>query len=195
MPNKAPASRELLIVWRIRGSGFGEQRSCDGSGGRGSGEALLFVITGDGAHAAPIDNLSLHGYLTWGRVEVAVWDLGITPRLEAFLRAQLGAHNAPISPVVKTIISLLSYRWRGAAHLPTHVLGHSIGEAAAAYAAMFNLIGASFGASLALHVARAARAIGVCPRRLVLADPPPAVPSELPLPKVLTRYARCDVCE
>ena len=48
----------------------------------------------------------------------------------------------------------------------------------------FDLIGASFGAVLALHVANGARAAGGCPRRLVLVDPPPAVPSELPVPKL-----------
>ena len=53
--------------------------------------------------------------------------------------------------------------------------------------AAFDLIGASFGAVLASHVAHAARANGACPRRLVLIDPPPAVPSELAPPKMLTR--------
>ena len=50
----------------------------------------------------------------------------------------------------------------------------------------FDLIGASFGGVLASHVAHVARANGGCPRRLVLIDPPPAVPSELPVPKMLT---------
>ena len=50
----------------------------------------------------------------------------------------------------------------------------------------FDLIGASFGAALALHVWHAAKAAGGCPRRLVLIDPPPLVPKEMPVPKMLT---------
>ena len=50
----------------------------------------------------------------------------------------------------------------------------------------FDLVGASFGAVLALHVWHAARAAGGFPRRLVFLDPPPAVPRELPVPKMLT---------
>ena len=56
--------------------------------------------------------------------------------------------------------------------------------------AAFDLIGASFGAILAAHVAHAARAIGGYPRRIVLIDPPPTVPQELPVPKMLTRWDR-----
>ena len=50
----------------------------------------------------------------------------------------------------------------------------------------FAVIGASFGAVLALHTALAARAAGATARRLVLVDPPPAVPKELPVPKMLS---------
>ena len=52
----------------------------------------------------------------------------------------------------------------------------------------FNMIGASFGAVLASHVVHTARAIGCHPCRVILVDPPPAVPRELPLPRMLTRY-------
>ena len=52
----------------------------------------------------------------------------------------------------------------------------------------FDLMGASFGAVLASHVACAFRAVGGCPRRLVLIDPPPAVSSKLLVPKMLTRH-------
>ena len=50
----------------------------------------------------------------------------------------------------------------------------------------FDLIGASFGAVLASHVAASTRAGGGFCRRLVLVDPPPAVPGRLPVPKMLT---------
>ena len=59
----------------------------------------------------------------------------------------------------------------------------------------FDLMGASFGAVLASHVACASRAVGGCPRRLALIDPPPAVSSKLPVPKMLTRCeARAQCC-
>ena len=45
----------------------------------------------------------------------------------------LGKHEAPRSPVVTTILNLLNAsRWRAAAHTPLFLLGHSIGEVAAA---------------------------------------------------------------
>ena len=48
----------------------------------------------------------------------------------------------------------------------------------------FNMIGASFGAVLASHVVHTARAIGCHPCRVVLVDPPSAVPRELSLPRL-----------
>ena len=50
----------------------------------------------------------------------------------------------------------------------------------------FDIIGASFGAILASHISCASRLAGGGPRRLILMDPPPAVPKELPLPKMIT---------
>ena len=49
-----------------------------------------------------------------------------------------------------------------------------------------DFIGASFGAVLASHVVRQVASAGGRPRRLVIVDPPPAVPGELPVPKMLT---------
>ena len=54
-------------------------------------------------------------------------------------------------------------------------------------AKQFDAIGASFGAALASQVACNAREAGACPRRLVLIDPPPAVPSKLRMPGMLSR--------
>ena len=50
----------------------------------------------------------------------------------------------------------------------------------------FDLMGASFGAILAFSVAQAAKVIGAKVRRVVLLDPPPAVPKELPIPKMVS---------
>ena len=67
------------------------------------------------------------------------------------------------------------------------MVGDGLGAIVAAFArSPFDLVGASFGAVLASHVTCAAKAIGSCPRRLVLIDPPPAVPNKLPVPKMLT---------
>ena len=49
----------------------------------------------------------------------------------------------------------------------------------------FDVLGASFGAVLASHFARAASAVGGFSRRAVLLDPPPAVPKDLPVPKMV----------
>ena len=85
---------------------------------------------------------------------------------------------------------------RGLAGLETSTLDHAgamsmLDEYATALVAWFasspfDLIGASFGAVLASHVLRAAHVTGGHPRRLILIDPPPAVSSELPVPKMLT---------
>jgi thioesterase domain-containing protein len=66
-----------------------------------------------------------------------------------------------------------------------------VGEYATALVASFatspfDLIGASFGALLASHVAHTTKAVGGYPRRVILIDPPPAVPKELPVPQMLT---------
>lgn len=65
-----------------------------------------------------------------------------------------------------------------------------IGEYAAALVVKFGLqqfdmLGASFGAVLSLHVANTTRKLGGCPRRLILIDPPPMMPKELHEPHML----------
>ena len=50
----------------------------------------------------------------------------------------------------------------------------------------FDLMGASFGAVLASHVSCASESAGSRPQRLILVDPPPAVPTALPVPKMVT---------
>ena len=75
--------------------------------------------------------------------------------------------------------------------LDEHGSAAMVGEYATALLACFgekpfDVIGASFGAALAFHVARAAGELGARPRRIVLVDPPPAVPRDLPVPQMLS---------
>ena len=91
---------------------------------------------------------------------------------------------------------VFAFRHRGLASGNTLALNHEgsmslAGEYAEGLVAMcasrpFDLLGSSFGAVLASHVRRAASAAGGCPRQLILLDPPPAVPKELPVPKMLS---------
>ena len=61
--------------------------------------------------------------------------------LEDFLSAESGNHQAPVSPMVTTLINILhADLWRHWGYAPTFALGHSIGEVAAAYTAgLFSL--------------------------------------------------------
>merc|ERR1712185_130246 len=103
--------------------------------GGGRASACMFLFTGEGAHAAETDVASLKATPSWSAVAAAVRE-HLGHELEAFLAHHLGKHAAPGSPMVTTILNMLNAdRWRAAGHTPTVVLGHSIGEVAAAYAA------------------------------------------------------------
>jgi acyl transferase domain-containing protein len=78
---------------------------------------------------------SLKASPSWSAVAAAV-RAHLGHELEAFLANHLGKHVAPGSPMVTTILNMLNAdRWCDAGHKPILVLGHSIGEVAAAYAA------------------------------------------------------------
>ena len=52
--------------------------------------------------------------------------------LEDFLSAESGNHQAPVSPVVTTLINILhADLWRHWGYAPTFALGHSIGAVGA----------------------------------------------------------------
>ena len=82
---------------------------------------------------------SLKASPAWNAVEESLTSLlgkGVDS-LNGFLLANLGEHSAPASLVVTTVVSILNAeRWRRSTkHQYRAVLGHSIGEVAAAHAA------------------------------------------------------------
>ena len=103
---------------------------------RGGGDEIsgqiggLFLCTGEGAHAAETDVPSLKASPLWSAVAAAVRE-HVGHELDFFLANHLGQHAAPGSPMVTTILNMLNAdRWLAAGHMPTVVLGHSIGEVA-----------------------------------------------------------------
>ena len=114
---------DLAEVARIRGGG----------GGRAAG---LFLFTGEGAHTAETDVAALKASPSWSATAAVLVRQLLGLELEAFLASHLGEHAAPLSPVVTTIVNILNAdRWRAGGHEPGALLGHSVGEVAAAYVA------------------------------------------------------------
>ena len=118
--------------------------------------ATIFLFSGEGAHSASPDLTVLKTSPSWAAcgaiarthlpaerpltrlpamADAALQEL-LGRGLEEFLSAESGNHQAPVSPVVTTLINILhADLWRHWGYAPTFALGHSIGEVAAAYVA------------------------------------------------------------
>ena len=98
--------------------------------------ATLFLFTGEGAHSKETDVAALRTSASWDQVEGCLRKLEVADSLSSFLCSSVGQHAAPLSPLVTTVINILNAdRWRDAGYQPFLVIGHSIGEVAAAYVA------------------------------------------------------------
>ena len=119
--------------------------------------STIFIFAGEGAHSASPDLTVLKTSPSWAACGAIAHALASTESrrphplpavadtalqellgrgLEDFLSAESGNHQAPVSPMVTTLINILhADLWRHWGYAPTFALGHSIGEVAAAYVA------------------------------------------------------------
>jgi hypothetical protein len=77
---------------------------------------VVFAFCGEGAHHEDVDVSLLQQSPLWSRCEEAVAQtrLSNSASLGEFLRANLGEHHAPSSPVVTTVVNiLLADIWQG----------------------------------------------------------------------------------
>lgn len=89
----------------------------------------IFVCGGEGAHSADSDISALKHSPSWPAVSETLEDLKIH-------WSSLGQHEAPASPVLSVALAILcADLWRSWNLQPSVVLGHSVGEVAAAYVA------------------------------------------------------------
>ena len=115
----------------------------------------LGLFTGEGAHSTQTDvAASVRSSLSCA-VEAAVRrHTSHKLELAAYVTSHLGDHAAPHSPLVTTILNILNVGlWWAAGHEPQIVIGHSIGEVAAAYAAGWLTIDAAIDTAHGLGLA------------------------------------------
>ncbi|CAJ1424691.1 unnamed protein product [Effrenium voratum] len=116
-------------------------------------ESRVFVFCGEGAHSADTDLDMLKFSPSWPAVQQALRDVGHADP-EVFLQANLGVHSAPNSPVLSVAVGILNADlWKQWGQTPSVVLGHSVGEIAAAYTAGMLTIGQAIGIAHGMGVA------------------------------------------
>ncbi|CAE7945630.1 PKS40, partial [Symbiodinium necroappetens] len=114
-------------------------------------EACVFVFSGEGAHGADTDLSMLKFSPSWRAVQEALRDVKGRSDLEeeaferwdpeVFLQENLGDHTAPNSPLVSVALNILHDLWQHWGQEPFLVVGHSVGEIAAAYTAGILTVG------------------------------------------------------
>lgn len=110
----------------------------------------VFLFCGEGAHSAETDIACLKLSRSWPAVVDAFQQLGLADA-ETFLSQNLGKHHAPTSPVVSVVLNMLNADlWQQWGEVPSFVLGHSVGEVAAAYTA--GILTAGQAISCAFHL-------------------------------------------
>ncbi|CAE7869124.1 SAT13, partial [Symbiodinium sp. KB8] len=112
-------------------------------------EACVFVFSGEGAHGADTDLSMLKFSPSWRAVQEALRDVKGRSDLEVFLQENLGDHTAPNSPLDL---------WQHWGQEPFLVVGHSVGEIAAAYTAGILTVGQAISIAHSLP-GREARAV------------------------------------
>jgi len=106
-----------------------------------SSPQTVFLFTGEGVHSEDTDISLLKTSSSWPEVLQAIRDIGYSDA-ESFLVSNLGKHVAPTSPIVTLAIGILNADlWRQWGQVPDVVLGHSVGEIAAAYASGMLTVG------------------------------------------------------
>jgi len=109
----------------------------------------VFAFAGEGAHSTDTDPSILRASPAWEPCKLQLALQGVD--LDELFEKHLGEHLAPHSPIVTTVINVcLCELWKLWGFVPTHAVGHSIGELAAVYCAGLYSLGQALGIAIQL---------------------------------------------